>query len=265
MDGERPRSEKLARSQSPSVHRRGLQDRQTESGRAAARTESHQAICRAAAVLGRHRPGSEGNLASDIENTPDNNRTTHRLRSQRLRRRRPSVPPGKLPPRKRTKRRTVAESGASRTATARARVRQHRQAREDGRRQSRRRESRTAVAAANRTVPAAGQPTAPPRSGRSAARANVQSATEPSGGRRSSAPRQQPATAAAGRAQQGWPAASSGRTRDIPASSAANSSRASRAARRSIWSNSKTRAFSISTPSRKRWACRTRPVCANRN
>ncbi len=33
-------------------------------------TEGHQAICRAAAVLGRDRPGSEGNLASDNDNIP---------------------------------------------------------------------------------------------------------------------------------------------------------------------------------------------------
>src|ERR1700677_2372437 len=47
----------------------GLQDGQTQSGRAAARAKSHQAIRRTAAVLGRYRPGSEGNLASDNENT----------------------------------------------------------------------------------------------------------------------------------------------------------------------------------------------------
>src|SRR5207244_2014800 len=67
--------ESLARSQWPSLPSRSIQDRQTESSRAAARTKSHSAICRAAAVLGRHRPGSEGNLASDIENTPTTNAT----------------------------------------------------------------------------------------------------------------------------------------------------------------------------------------------
>src|ERR1700677_1376978 len=60
----------MARGQQPSVHRRGVQDRQTESGRAAARTEGHQATCRAAAVLGGHWPRSEGNLASDNEQPP---------------------------------------------------------------------------------------------------------------------------------------------------------------------------------------------------
>src|SRR5580658_1505499 len=68
MDGKRPGSEDVAGSKRLALHGRGLQDGQTQSGRAAARTKSHQAICRAAAVLGHYRPGSEGNLASDNEN-----------------------------------------------------------------------------------------------------------------------------------------------------------------------------------------------------
>src|SRR5580658_5456105 len=68
MDGKRPGFEDVARSKRVAVHSRGLQDGQTQSGRAAARTKSHQAICRAVAVLGGYRPRSEGNLASDNEN-----------------------------------------------------------------------------------------------------------------------------------------------------------------------------------------------------
>ncbi len=101
MDGKRPGFEDVAGSKRMSLPGRGLQDRQTQSGRAAARTKCHQAIRRAAAVLGRYRPGSEGNLASDNENTPTKR---HTASGAKLLRRRPHLPPGKRQPKRRTTR-----------------------------------------------------------------------------------------------------------------------------------------------------------------
>src|ERR1017187_9698691 len=70
MDGERSRSQTVARALRQAVPGSSYQDRQVESNRARARTSRHPQGRRAAvAVLGPERPGSEGNLASNNENT----------------------------------------------------------------------------------------------------------------------------------------------------------------------------------------------------
>src|SRR5580765_2448142 len=70
MDGERSRSEALARALRQAVPGSSHQDRQVESIRARARTSRHpQGRRGAVAVLGPQWPGSEGNLASNNENT----------------------------------------------------------------------------------------------------------------------------------------------------------------------------------------------------
>src|ERR1039457_1780275 len=77
MDGERSRSETVARALRQAVPGSSHQDRQVESNRARARTSRHpQGRRGAVAVLGPQWPGSEGNLASNNDNTSptvDNN------------------------------------------------------------------------------------------------------------------------------------------------------------------------------------------------
>src|ERR1035441_2888749 len=70
MDGERSRSETVARALRQAVPGSSHQDRQVESNRARARTARHpQGRRGAVAVLGPQWPGSEGNLASNNEDT----------------------------------------------------------------------------------------------------------------------------------------------------------------------------------------------------
>src|ERR1017187_7007083 len=70
MDGERSRSQTVARALRQAVPGSSYQDRQVESNRARARTSRHpQGRRGAVAVLGPQWPGSEGNLASNNDNT----------------------------------------------------------------------------------------------------------------------------------------------------------------------------------------------------
>src|ERR1019366_7279144 len=70
MDGERSRSQAVARTLRQTIPGSSHQDRQVESNGARARTSRHpQGRRGAVAVLGPERPGSEGNLASNNENT----------------------------------------------------------------------------------------------------------------------------------------------------------------------------------------------------
>ena len=74
-------------------------------------------VRRAPAVLGRHRPGSEGNLASDNENTPQHGNSARHRRRQR--RRHPAKHPGtRSPPRSRRKRQLKPRHRQPRTANA---------------------------------------------------------------------------------------------------------------------------------------------------
>ena len=183
-------------------------------------------------------------MASDNENTPTIEHT--RLRSQRLRRRRLNVPPGTLLPRTRQTRdrrqdrriRSALAAAARRTAAASARGQERR-----AQRLKRRGRSACWPPYPSRRLPPA--PVAPSANG-------VQPAAAGSPGRRSCRrpsrlPNRLPTPGSKPAAQQGSSrdrrsSISAIRVRrGIPASSAASSSRASRARlRRSIWSNSRT-------------------------